>query len=158
MKIIKYGEIQTPKTLKEFRENLKKYYFCIKGDREQLFVQTDSTTTEVDVDSIESISDLYHKLDTGVVRVTPTIDFDVKSVTAKEIFAKGKNFRDIDIDIYTDQSRFEIYEMENKDDVMDYMQNKNPVWYGIDNQILRTFYAKTLGKFSGYESVKGETL
>ena len=27
---------------------------------------------------------------------------------------------------------------------------KNPTWYGIDNQILRDFYVKTLGDFSGY--------
>ena len=37
------------------------------------------------------------------------------------------------------------------------MNNKEPYWYGIDNQVLRTFYAKTLGKFSGYELIKENT-
>ena len=155
MKIIKYDDIKTPETIEEFRTNLKKYFMCIKNDREQLFIQTDTTTVEVDVDSIENLSDLYHKLDTGVVRITPTIDFKVKSITTEEILGinSDRSFRDV----YRDQSRFVIFEIENKDDVMTYMDNKDPHWYGIDNQVLRTFYAKTLGKFSGYELIKENT-
>lgn len=169
MKIVKYDDIKTPSTLDEFRENLKKYYYCIKNDREQLYVQTDnhfknnendkleytSGTHEIDIDSIKSISDFYFRLKAGVVRIIPTIDFNVQSVTTDEILGKNnpdRTFRNV----YRDQARFVIYEMENKDDVFEFGENKNPCWYGIDNKILRSFYAKTLGEFSGYELDEGD--
>ena len=162
MKIIKYDDIKTPETIEEFRTNLKKYYYCIKNDREQLYVQTDnhfkseendkheykSDTHEIDINTIEDLSELYHKLESGIVRVIPTINFDVKSVSTEEILGKNNDDRTFR-NVFRDQSRFVIYEMENKDDVFEF-GNKNPYWYGIDNKILRSFYAKTLGEFSGY--------
>ena len=33
------------------------------------------------------------------------------------------------------------------------MNEVEVMWYGIDNQILREFYIKTLGDFSGYEVI-----
>ena len=148
MKIIKYEDIKTPETVKEFRTNMKKYFVCIKEDREQLYVHTDKGTKEVDVNTLESLTSLYSKFDCGSIKICPTISFDVKDVTTDEVLINmvGRDFTRV----LKDDSRFIIYEMQNKEDVMEFMERKKPCWYGIDNQILRAFYSKTLGKFSGY--------
>ena len=47
---------------------------------------------------------------------------------------------------FDNEDNFKIYE-----DQKDFFKQKDKVhWYTIDNQILREFYMKTLGEFSGY--------
>jgi len=143
MKTIKYEEIKTPTTVEEFRTNLKKYFVCIGTDREILMVRGDAN--EIRVDEIESFSDLYKQ---EVEKITPTISFDVDKITNDEI---QQNMFERDFtSVLSDEKRFPIYEMENADDVQEYISTKDPRWVKMDNQILRCFFAKTLGNFSGY--------
>ena len=51
--------VQRPKTLDEFRDNLKKYYVCI-GD--MLYVQEG----EMKIDQISDFSSIYKKTNTGI--------------------------------------------------------------------------------------------
>ena len=49
-------------------------------------------------------------------------------------------------DFFDNEDNFTLYDNQN-----DFIQNSDNVkWYTLDNQILRVFYSKVLGEFSGY--------
>ena len=145
MKTIKYEDIKTPSTLEEFRNNLKKYFVCYGLDRELLMVR--GQKHNIKVDEITSFSDLYKW---GVQMITPTISFDVNKITTDETITNMFQ-RDFS-SVLNDEKRFPIYEMNSSDDVMKYIKTKDPKFVKMDNQILRCFFQKTLGDFSGYGS------
>ena len=148
MKTIKYEEIKTPKTVEEFRTNLKKYFICIGKDREILMVR--GKKHNIQVDELKSFSDLYEQ---SVEMITPTISFDVNKITTDETITNMFQ-RDFS-SVLNDEKRFPIYEMNSSDDVMKYIKTKDPKFVKMDNQILRCFFQKTLGDFSGYGSNLG---
>lgn len=148
MKTIKYEDIKTPSTLEEFRNNLKKYFVCYGLDRELLMVR--GQKHNIKVDEITSFSDLYKW---GVQMITPTISFDVNKITTDETITNMFQ-RDFS-SVLNDEKRFPIYEMNSSDDVMKYIKTKDPKFVKMDNQILRCFFQKTLGDFSGYSSNLG---
>ena len=148
MKTIKYEDIKTPSTLEEFRNNLKKYFVCYGEDRELLMVR--GQKHNIKVDEITSFSDLYKW---GVQMITPTISFDVNKITTDETITNMFQ-RDFS-SVLNDEKRFPIYEMNSSDDVMKYIKTKDPKFVKMDNQILRCFFQKTLGDFSGYGSNLG---
>ena len=148
MKTIKYEDIKTPSTLEEFRNNLKKYFVCYGLDRELLMVR--GQKHNIKVDEITSFSDLYKW---GVQMITPTISFDVSKITTDETITNMFQ-RDFS-SVLNDEKRFPIYEMNSSDDVMKYIKTKDPKFVKMDNQILRCFFQKTLGDFSGYGSNLG---
>ena len=148
MKTIKYEDIKTPSTLEEFRNNLKKYFVCYGLDRELLMVR--GQKHNIKVDEITSFSDLYKW---GVQMITPTISFDVNKITTDETITNM--FRRDFSSVLNDEKRFPIYEMNSSDDVMKYIKTKDPKFVKMDNQILRCFFQKTLGDFSGYGSNLG---
>ena len=148
MKTIKYEDIKTPSTLEEFRNNLKKYFVCYGLDRELLMVR--GQKHNIKVDEITSFSDLYKW---GVQMITPTISFDVNKITTDETITNMFQ-RDFS-SVLNDEKRFPIDEMNSSDDVMKYIKTKDPKFVKMDNQILRCFFQKTLGDFSGYGSNLG---
>ena len=148
MKTIKYEDIKTPSTVEEFRNNLKKYFVCYGLDRELLMVR--GQKHNIKVDEITSFSDLYKW---GVQMITPTISFDVNKITTDETITNMFQ-RDFS-SVLNDEKRFPIYEMNSSDDVMKYIKTKDPKFVKMDNQILRCFFQKTLGDFSGYGSNLG---
>jgi hypothetical protein len=152
MKIIKYEEIKTPKTIEEFRTNLKKYFVCIGENREILFVKG-RNDKNIRVDTLTSFNNLYNF---DVTHITPTIVFDISKISDEEIY-QNINSRDFS-SVLSDEKRFPIYEMNNADDVQSFIHNKNPQWIKMDNQILRCFFIKTLGDFSGYVSIDEELM
>ena len=74
------------------------------------------------------------------------VDFQMDAVT--DYMMKNDQFFSCDgffqntrsCTIYTDQLQF--------------IECDNVSWYTLDNQILREFYMKTLGSFSGYQNVE----
>ena len=153
MKLIKYEDIKTPKTVEEFRENLRKYFVTI-NDREYVVgmgANHTSWTLDAKIDDLNSVSDLY---DCGIEWITPTIDCDVKDITHQEILTNMFN-RDFS-SVLSDDKRFPIYEMENQNDCFEYTNKHNPMWYRLSNQILRDYFIKTLGNFSGYGSIESQ--
>jgi|TARA_Y100000294_G_C8487049_1_gene309177 hypothetical protein len=149
MKIINYNDIKTPTTVEEFRENLKKYYCCIGSSfdkRNELFT---GDTIGANIDDINSFSDLYSR---GITRLVPYVDFDVVTITPDEMCSSmgSRNFECV----LQDKSRFKIHKIKNQKQHNSFMSSDKPKWVGLDNQIYREFFIKTLGKFSGYTVVK----
>ena len=44
----------------------------------------------------------------------------------------------------------EVYDNSSKQEKNNFCFNMNPTWTKVDNQIMREFYIKTLGDYSGY--------
>ena len=156
LKQINFESIKTPTTVEEFRVNLRKYYVCMNnwsGKRDRLMTfQSMSNAVDYehghDINKLNSLSDLYELEGTfSTPQIAPTIVFNTRSLTDKEIVSNMMT-RDFSF-VMSDKSRFKIFEINDYKDQSLYM-NEDANWYTIDNQILRSFYAKTLGEFSGY--------
>ena len=149
MKQIKYEDIKTPKTVEEFRENLKKYFICTGNDwstRNELMVQDNN---RILVNELNSLSDLYNKC-LSVPSIIPYVDFDINSIKTKETISMmgSRNFENV----MKDESRFKIYDIDSEESHGEFLSKSNAIWSSIDNQIYRQFYVKTLGDFSGYRN------
>ena len=135
-KTISLKDVKTPKTVEEFRENLRKYYMCLGDD---LYVQQ---LNNVKIDELNSLSDLYDLHHEPMI--CPNVDWNMDDVhnhmdkTGQIMSCNG---------FFDDDKNYTLYESQ-----MDHSRYGNPSWFKIDNQILREFYVKTLGDFSGYVS------
>ena len=136
---VSLNDVKTPKTVVEFRENLRKYYMCLGTPKkvDELYVQQ---VNNVKIDELNSLNDLY-----GLhpePQITPMVDWDKKDVrkhmdkTNQIMSSHG---------FWDDEKNYTLYESQ-----MDFIDNVHPSWVKIDNQILRGFFIKTLGDFSGY--------
>ena len=131
---ISLNDVKTPKTVEEFRENLRKYYMCLGDD---LFVQQ---LNNVKIDELNSLSDLYDLHHEPMI--CPNVDWNMDDVyehmdkTGQIVSSHG---------FFDDEKNYTLYESQ-----MDHSKHGNPMWFKIDNQILREFFVKTLGDFSGY--------
>ena len=151
MKKIKYEDIKTPKTVEEFRENLKKYFICTGDDwsnRNTLMVMG----SDVKINELNSLEDLYKGWDARPYKpsIAPYVDFDMKSITELETIENmfSRNFESV----MKDESRFKICDIDSAESHSEFMSNAKVMWIGLDNQIYRQFFIKTLGDFSGYIS------
>ena len=143
-KTISLNDVKTPKTVEEFRENLRKYYKCL-GDpkkKDELFVQQHILSNRVKIDELNSLSDLYDLHHEPMI--CPNVDWNMDDVyehmdkTGQIVSSHG---------FFDDEKNYTLYESQ-----MDHSRYGNPSSFKIDNQILREFYVKTLGDFSGYVS------
>ena len=140
---VKFSDIETPKTIEEFRANLKRYFMSY--GRDQLYVYCPiKGTFGVPYDEIESLSDLYSK--SFDPHITPFVGYssdDLKEFMDKtlQVFSSEGFFADPKTKaIVWDSeklSRSELFDLPLK-------------WFSIDNQVLREFYVQSLGDFSGY--------
>lgn len=134
--------IQTPQNVEEFRNNLKKYFVCIGDNDDELYVQN-CDSDRINVNELNSLTDLYQRCNTKHFnpqispKVNPKKDF-------KEYMYETNQFLSFD-GYFEDENNYEIIEDKNT-----FLMNYDPGWIGLDNQIYREFYMKTLGKFSGY--------
>ena len=135
-KVTLFKDIKTPETLEEFHENLRKYYVCPRD-----FIYVMNHLDEIKVESLKSLSDLYERCPEQTPMITPKVVFDMEDVTKHmEETDQVLSFHGF----FDNEDNFKIYE-----DQKDFFKHKVQ-WYTIDNQILREFYMKTLGEFSGY--------
>ena len=130
---VKFKDIETPTTLEGFRENLMKYYVC---HERKLVVQGDL----VSVDDLECLVDLY-KI-TPQPMITPLVYYDRDDV--RKHMMKPNHFLSFE-GLFEEDEFATIYENQQ-----DFINSGIPSWVKIDNQILREFFVKTLGDFSGY--------
>lgn len=156
MKTIKYDDIKTAKTVDEFRENLKKYFLTVShkaktNDNEfhTSLVCRSNGEQFPSIDKLESLSDLYKM---GVQHIIPTIAVNTDKITQDEITENmwSRSFESV----LKDDSRFPVYEMQDESCTREYVEKYSPMFFTMDNQILRDFYIKVLGDFSGYKAVK----
>ena len=137
-KVTLFKDIKTPETLEEFHENLERFYVCPLG-----FLYVQNYLDKIKVESLKSLSDLYERCPEQTPMVTPKVVFDMEDVT-KHMEETGQvlSFNGF----FDNEDNFKIYE-----DQKDFLKQEDKVqWFTIDNQILREFYIKTLGDFSGY--------
>ena len=136
---ISLNDVKTPKTVEEFRENLRKYYKCL-GDpkkKDELYVRGEH---RVKIDELNSLSDLYDLHHEPMI--SPNVDWTMDDVhnhmdkTGQIMSCNG---------FWDDEKNYTLYESQ-----MDHSRYGNPSSVKIDNQILREFFVKTLGDFSGY--------
>ena len=141
-KTLRLSDIKTPTSVEEFKENLKKCFWSYGEDA--LFVKTDAQESYgISYKSINSLDDLYELTGTGFSgdgsspMIIPKIDFDDYAVTK---YMRKNNQTSSSEGFFNND--YKVY--KNKIDC------KNPSWCTLDNQILREFYIKVLGEFSGY--------
>lgn len=155
--MIKLKDIKTPTTVEEFKENLKKYYFGYGKDA--LYVKTQIEGADgVTFDKINSLNDVYKETKTGFGGdgsspcISPMISkqsFDkMMDITVKNMFDKTIN----EEDLFKQMGDIDVFDSTNDKERSSFMGNANPQWIGLDNQVLRLFFAKTLGEFSGYQT------
>ena len=130
---VKFKDIETPTTVEGFRKNLMKYYVC---HGRKLVVQGDL----VSVDDLECLDDLY-KI-TPQPMITPLVYYDRDDV--RKHMMKPNHFLSFE-GLFEEDEFATIYENQQ-----DFINSGIPSWVKIDNQILREFFWKTLGDFSGY--------
>ena len=154
-----YG-IKTPKDVREFRENLKKYYMVHPINTEvlnygvnvedldinnlYLFVNTDTDDYDIPLMDISNLDDLYEICE-GEPMITPKMDM-VKDKLEYMDETDPKNYPNISFhNYYSNENNFKIYETQEE-----FISEGEPIWYSLSNQLLREFYMMTLGDFSGY--------
>ena len=125
---------ETPKTVEEFRNNLKKYYVCL-GD--SLMIKDHPSIPIRDIDSLWG---LYSKVGSEVW-IVPQINLkkDILEYMDENNLSWGVE------GYFEDENNFEVFDNQNE-----YLENGDWKWTKIDNQILREFYIWSLGEFSGY--------
>jgi len=141
---ISLKDVKTPTTVEEFRENLRKYYMCLGKDPrnpDELYIRGGH---RVKIDELNSLDDLY-KLD-HQPQISPMLDWDMDDVE-KHMDKTGQHLSSHGF--FDDEKNYTLYESQK-----DYTDYGRLTWVKIDNQVLREFYVKTLGDFSGYVTDK----
>jgi hypothetical protein len=130
-----------PKTVEQFRENLKKYYVC-SGD--SLMIKTTRGKDYfISINDINSFSDIYQLTETGFFyrgkningnqpMITPMVEFDINFWEGWSFWYDEENYK-----LWIDKNQF-------------FKECYKPIWFSLDNTVLREFYCITLGEFCGY--------
>ena len=154
LKKVKLSDIKTPTTVEEFSDNLKKYFAGIGKDA--LYVQ--ETHMGIKYEDINSFDDIYKATGMGFGNgiigqspsICPLIEYDTK-----QIFAQWKSnteeFRKDNSNWLWFHDDYEVYESRGFE--IDYAiltKMKNPMWFTLDNKVLREFYMHVLGEYAGY--------
>ena len=146
LKTVKLEDIKTPTTLEEFRENLSRF-FLKDGGTNNLMVM--GFPNSIPIEEISSFDDIYTITGMGFggngssPSITPSIDWSMDDV--KDFMDRTGQFMSC-TGFFENEDNFTLY-----DDQSEFVQNaENVSWYTLDNQIIREFYSKVLGEFSGY--------
>ncbi len=129
--------IETPKTVEEFRNNLKKYYVCEGSDR--LMVRDKNGIPFDKIDSLYGLGRSENGFED--VWITPQIDLK-KDIY--EYMMENDLIYEIG-DYFKDEKNYRIYENQS-----DFLSNGDCRWVKTDNRIYREFFIWSLGEFSGY--------
>ncbi len=151
MSTVSLNEVVTPTTVEGFRENLRRF-FLKDGGIDNLMVMGENS---IPIERISSFSDIYTETGTGFggngssPSITPSLDFSMDTVA--KFMSKTGQFMSC-VGFFEEEENFDLYDLS--DDQGEYVtSSENVSWYTLDNQILREFYSKVLGEFSGYVPV-----
>ena len=136
--------IETPTTVENFRQNLKKHYLMI-GDK-YLYCQEND---RIKIDEIKSFQDIYEQGGNFTTlmggkgpHICPmvTLNKDIQ----KHMLETGQTTSCYGY--FDDEDNFTLW-----DDQYEFLEKGDPKWVTLDNQIYRDFYMMTLGQFCGYD-------
>ena len=143
--VVKLSDVKTPTTVEEFRENLSRFFMMDGGTNNLMVMGNDS----IPIEEISSFDDIYTITGTGFggdgssPSITPSVEFTMDDV---KDFMDRTGLVTSFTGFFDDEDNFTLY-----DDKIEFLENsENVSWYTLDNQILRGFYSKVLGDFSGY--------
>jgi len=139
IKKVKFKDIETPTTVEGFRDNLKKYFTCIGSNN--LYVMN-SHGSGIPICDLNQLDDLYKITGLSQVKIAPLIEWDMDDVSV--YMNETNQYRSSD-GFFENTNKYTIYQT-----TVDLWRYGKPMWMGIDNKIVREFYVKTLGDFSGY--------
>jgi hypothetical protein len=166
---IKFKDIKTPKTVEEFRDNLKKYY-CKDGDKRLM----NSVGETVIIDELESMEDLYKvgnedwewngsDHDHPPFSLTPSIVLEKQNKDKTKYLKENEilwNFEGLITPIETvckefweNEDNFTIFENDQSSFIQHQANLHDSVyWYPYwkDNTLMREYYQKTLGEYGCY--------
>ena len=138
---INFKDIEPPNTVEEFRENLKRYFCVIDGntkDEDHLYVQDE---WNIKVKNLDSLSSLYSMTKHDPPSIIPLVEWDMNDVSE---YMEEKGLFNSSWGFFEETENYKIIESGVP------LTKWNPMWVKITNQILREFFVKTLGRFSGY--------
>ena len=141
VKTTNYKDIEPPNTVEEFRENLKKYFCVIDGkskDEDHLYVQDE---WNIMVKDLHSLDCLYSMTKHDPPSIIPLVEMDMNDVSD---YMKENDLFNTSWGFFENTDKYKIIESGLP------LTKWNPMWVKITNQILREFFVKTLGRFSGY--------
>ena len=156
-----YG-IKTPKTVEEFRHNLKKYYVTIphqypKNEIKDFLYLIRTPKHYVNVEEIKDLVDVYRITGTGFGGDGSSPSICPRITTTKELTDWMRDTNQVfnSNGYFYFEDNFKLWECSGDENTrkkkhMDFWDNGNPQFYTLDNQWLREFYWITLGEFSGY--------
>jgi hypothetical protein len=171
IRTIQFDDVKEPKTVEEFRENLKKYYVCI-GD--ELY---NNNRRHIDINQLHSMRDLYPNdfnwngsdfdYPKGL-EITPRIVFKKKFLDfSDDLNRQGIiNWNKIYYSWWFGKDNYEIVSYNGDIEEHIYLMERNSngqqgmMWYEYWNNqnFLVDFHQKTLGEFSGYGRFDKERL
>ena len=144
--------IKTPKTVKQFRENLLKYVVS-DSDKREIWVQFGSDeydTKWISVDKLDSIWDL-NKYGSSKPHVTFKINekispWDWKIENKESVIQKSMTGNPF-VDYFKDTSNYEMIEDETE-----FLKSVEvPLWVNVHDYIYSELFVKVMGEFSGYK-------
>jgi len=148
-----YG-IKTPTSIKEFRENLQKYYLCISNGNYEKIEENSLLVKDcggIELNKISSFNEIYEITESGfygdgsspsiIPKITEKKDLLEYMNETDQVFSSGSYFYD--------EKNYTLWEGKEKHN--EFLNNGNPMYFTLDNQHLREFYMMTLGDYSGYE-------
>ena len=155
--IFPYG-ITPPKTIEEFRENLKKYYLCVEDSEGEVYLEL--CEKMIPIDKIQSLYNLYNHCEKEMKGGYYKNEFGNTSPSLTPLISIKKELGDYmketnqsfsSYGFFFDEDNFTLY--KDKEDMI----TEDMKWWKIDNQWLREFFMITMGEFSGYVFREGDT-
>jgi len=143
VKSIKLSEIKTPKTVAEFRDNLKKY-FASCGDN-NLYVHTSKSSDGILIDEISSFDDIYRITDDHKPMICPLIQYDKEETFAQWEKNQSAYLEDMSNWLFFHDD-YEVFVNEDHN----WTKLNDIGWFTLDNKVLREFYMHVLGEYAGY--------
>jgi hypothetical protein len=127
--------VSTPTNIEEFRNNLSKYFMRIEKNKINVMDKHG-----VDIDKLNSLSDLYRIIGDTEIYIVPLVDISKKTLidymhkTGQLFSCNG---------FFEDDSNFKLFENQN----LYLKSSKNINWIRIDNPIYSELFNKLLGNF-----------
>lgn len=141
MTTISIRKIKTPTTVKEFQNNLRRY-LVRRGGSDRIMIQNGMSIAVEDIKSFDDIRRIAGWDAAVIPSVSYSMDEAIEYICKDPLRMRLEGF-------FKSKKRCEIYDLFHGQG--EFMKGaKQAAWHPLDNQIIREFFIKAFGKFSGY--------